>query len=330
MDQLPENMRILRLFGADKQALDALLAAAEKNKGISIECMEKGGEVLLLLQVMASSSVAITAALDGWQAQVLEKCGGALYAVGDATLPQMLVSVFAKKKMLFACVDAQTSALVEEKLGGFAQLDHVYDFGKHSHAHPKYARKIALGSSFAKKYPDQTAQQVAGQVKVAYQYSGADLVLGILPQEDGSHFIMVGEKAGYWLRRVPVGENTVLWAFDILRRAALDAPQAKGTVRLAYAAKMPPFAMTANVAAQDEAITDFDQSDFEAPPAPEAAAHGASKVIFSIALMLLIAMLTLALLYAYTGGDIASLWYDSGLDRFNVSSATLLALAASS
>ncbi len=324
MEQLPENMRVLRLYGVDKQELTPLLTGAQKSNKIQIQCMEQGSEMLLLLETATRSGAATLAALNAWQEQIKEKSGGALYGQGGVSLTQAMVSAFVKQSLLFACVDARTSALLEQKLSGIKELDRVYDFGEHSHAHPKIGRKIAMGSAFAKKYPDQTAQQVAGKIKVAYQFSGADFVLSILPFADNSHLIMVGDKQGFWVRRVPKGENMLLWAVDILRRAALDEPQAKGTIRIAYGAKLPAFAVAESLTDMPAEFIAPAQEEFDAPPPPKPAQNAAGGVLFAFAVVLLVAVLVLAGLYLYTGGDIASLWYDSGLDRFNVSSATLL------
>ncbi len=331
MDQLPENMRVLRLFGAEQTALDGLLSVAKQSKGIQIECMQQGSEALLLLEAETRSGSATLAVLNAWQEQVMEKCGAALYAKGEATLTQTMVHVFTKKGKLFSCVDAQSSALIESKLGGIKNVDAIYDFGAHSHAHPKLGRKIAMGSKFAQKYPDQTAQQLAGKVKVTYQYSGADFALAMLPHEDGSYLILVGEKAGYWLRYVPATENAVLWAVDILRRAALEASQATGTLYLAYGAALPAFAAITNGAQRDgapqgaEAAADaMSYTPQEDLPPPQSASGAVGKVFLAFALVLLVALATVAVLYSYTGGDIASLWYSSDFTRCSVSSATLV------
>ncbi len=324
MEQLPENMRVLRLYGADKQVLTPLLAGAQKSNKIQIQCMEQGGEMLLLLETATRTGAATLAALNAWQEQIEEKSSGALYGVGEVSLTQAMVSAFVKQALLFACVDVKTSALLEQKLSGIKGLEGVYDFGAHSHAHPKIGRKIAMGSAFAKKYPDQTAQQVAGKIKAAYQLSGADFVLSILPFADSSHLIMVGDKHGFWVRRVPEGENMLLWAVDMLRRAALAVPQAKGSIRIAYGAKLPAFAVAESVADKPADFIAPAQEEFDAPPPPKPAKNAAGSVLFAIALVLLVAVLVLAVLYLYTSGDISSLWYDSGLERFNVSSATLL------
>ncbi|MFI3170201.1 MAG: hypothetical protein R3Y06_09680 [Faecalibacterium sp.] len=332
MDQLPENMRVLRLFGAEQSALDALLSSAEQSKGIHMDCMQQGSEALLLLEAETRSGSATLAVLNAWQEQVAEKCGAALYAKGEATLTQTMVHVFTKKGKLFSCVDAQSSALIESKLGGIKQVDAIYDFGAHSHAHPKFGRKIAMGSKFAQKYPDQTAQQIAGKLKATYQYSGADFALAMLPREDGSHLILVGEKAGYWLRYVPATENAVLWAVDILRRAALAASQADGTLHLAYGAALPAFAATTDGAqqggspqgAEAAATAATSYTPQEDLPAPQPANGAVGKVFLALALVLLVVLATVAVLYSYTGGDIASLWYSSEFTRFSVSSATLV------
>lgn len=324
MEQLPENMRVLRLFGADKAALKPLLAGAQNNNNIQVQCMEQGGEMLILLEAATRSGNATMAVLGGWQEQIEKICGDALYGTGDTTLTGAMLDAFASQSKLFVCLDAQTSALAEQKLGGVKGFDAVYDFGAHSHAHPKIGRKIVAGSSFAKKYPDQTAQQVAGMMKVAYHYSGADCVLAIVPFSDASHLVMVGDKQGYWVRRLPAGENTMLWAVDMLRRAALGTAQARGSIRVAYGAKLPEFAVAESIADKPADFIAPAQETYDAPPPPQPAEKAGVGVFLSFMLVVFIALGVIAALYWYTGGDIASLWYDSGLDRFNVSSATLL------
>ncbi len=324
MEQMPDNMRVLRLFGADTAVLQPLLAGTQHNKNVQIQCMEQGGETLILLEAATRSGNATMAVLSGWQEQIAEKCGAALYGTGETTLTGAMVDAFVSQSKLFACVDAQTGALMEQKLGSVKGVDTIYDFGAHSHAHPKISRKIAAGSSFAKKYPDQTAQQIAGMMKAAYQHSGADFILAILPFSDASHLVMVGDKQGYWVRRLLGSENTMLWAVDMLRRAALSAAQAKGSIRVAYGAKLPAFAVVETIADKPTEFIAPAQEEFDAPPPPKPAKKAGIDLLLAFVLVLLLALLVIATLYFYTGGDIASLWYDSGLDRFNVSSATLL------
>ncbi len=324
MEHLPDNMKVLRLFGADKEALAPLLAGAQHNQSIQIQCMEQGGEMLLLLEAATRSGNATMAVLGGWQEQIVEKSEGAYYAEGDTSLTAAMVGAFAAQGKLFACVDAQTGGYIEQKLGGVKGADAVYDFGAHSYAHPKISRKIAVGSSFAKKYPDQTAQQMAGMLKAAYAHSGADCVLALVPFSDESRLVMVGDKHGYWVRRLPKGENSILWAVDMLRRAVLQLPQAKGSIRVAYGAKLPAFAVVESVADKPAEFIAPAQEEFDAPPPPAPAKQAASGVLLSFLLMVLVAVAAIAVLYLYTGGDITSLWYDSGLNRFNVSSATLM------
>lgn len=324
MSQLPENMRVLRLFGAEKPVVEALLAMAQRSKGIKLQSMEQGGETLILLEAVTQSGSATMAVLNAWQERIEEECKGAFYGIGDTTLTQAMVDAFVAQKGLFACVDAQTGAMMANKLQAVTTLEKIYDFGSHSYAHPKYGRKIAMGSKFAAKYPDQTAQQVAGQAKVAYQYSGADFVLSVLPLEDASQLILVGDKTGYWLRRVAEGENASLWAIDMLRRAALGLAQAKGTIRLAYGAKMPAFAVAKSIAGQDEAFVAPAQEEFDAPPAPEQAKKGAAGVLLSVLFVLFVALLAVGAFYLITGGDLTSLWNQNGPNQYQVSSAMLL------
>lgn len=356
--QLPENMRVLRLFGAEKESVDRVLGLAQNNQSIQVQRLEQDAETLLLLEAVTRSGSATTAVLGAWQEQVAQHCGDALYGVGETTLTKAMLSAFFEADKLFACVDAATSALLETKLGGLQGIEEVYDFGAHSHAHPKIGRKIEAGSSFAKKHPDQEAQYAAGQLKAAYQYAGADCILAILAVQDGSHLVLVGGKTSYAIRRVAATENMLLWAVDMLRRAALDKKQAKGTIQLAYGAALPAFAMVAaqqpvqpvqqsqpmqqrpvQVATQSQsrrinvqpaqtasakAWVVPDQAEFDAPPPPQPAKKAGGTLVFALVMVLLFAIAAVTVLYYYTGGDIGSLWYGSEFNRYNVSSATLL------
>ncbi len=334
--QLPENMRVLRFFGAEKSAIEMLVRQSKNKPDLKIQSMERGSETLVIIETSRVSASSIRAILTGWEEQFAARCGGAFYGAGDISLIDASLAAMDEKEVLFACAEAQTGALVREKLSEYERAQRVFDFGANSYEHRKYAKKIAEGSSFAKKYPSNSAQQVAGKLKVCYKYSGADYVVAFLPLGEGEHLVMLGDKKGYWIRKIDASEKPVLWLIDMLRRATLGLPQVKGTRYYKYGARLPEHlcANTADLSDEErlqsesfaqEPVADSEDDVFErAPKAPPVSRNSGLRFVLAVILVAIFAIAIVGALYVYTGGDLASLWNHAGLPDFSVSSASYM------
>ncbi len=329
---MPENVRVLRFFAADKELIDNVMLQCNENSGVKAQSMVRGCETLVLIEAITKSGPATRAALSAWQDKFASATKGAFYATGDTTLAEVSMKALNDEQLIFCCIDEQTGNWVSEKIKNYSMSKKVFDFGEHSYLHNKIAQKIYEGSRFSRKYPNETAQQVAGRIKAAYKYSGSDYAIGVHQTGLENSYVFVGEKTGFWFRKVTKEQNAYLWAMDILRRLGLGLPQVKGTMFLKYGEKIPvsipemnterTYSDNQDVWGENPLEKTFSDDDYIVPTEK----NSGSKYIFAVLWVALFAVITLGIAYLYTGGDIASLWYNLGIgfEPFSGSSASML------
>ncbi|MCI2046634.1 MAG: hypothetical protein LKJ90_02820 [Faecalibacterium sp.] len=226
-ENAPENVRILRFFGSDDADRTQTLRQLTEDGKVTFREMRKGSEVLVALQCEQGKNS--TKLLDHCQEKLQQVCSPAMYATNEVTLAQAAVDVLQLRDKLFVAADAETSALLESRLEKLPAARGIFDFGQQSYSHPRFAEKIEQAGAAMEK-PVLAAQS---RVREAFRLSGADFAISCVSAEVGS-VILLGGKKGFWQRTVPQGENSALWMLDMLRRAALDKPQASGTSWQSY------------------------------------------------------------------------------------------------
>lgn len=338
--ELPANVKVLRLFGADPNAVENALRSAHDKEQVVTQSMHKGSETLVLLETRMDSDQANKLALERWVRRLKAACGGALYGEGDTNLTEAAVKALTKHKKLFVSADASTGVLLEQRLETVAGAEAVYDFGSESYANEKIGPKLAAAGRNKKQAGSETAQ-AAARIRLAYRLSGADWAVAYVPVGNGESWLLVGDKKGYWLRRIPATEKPALWLLDMLRRAARQLGQAPGTVWLRYGEPLPDQAAGSASAPQeglaDQELLQRQQHSFAPAPEPDpeeeeearaaATQPARAPVRRGLLALIIVAVIVLAaagLLWLYTGGNIASFWQRSGLQQFNVSNAAFL------
>jgi len=335
--ELPANVRVVRLFGADQNTVDGMLRNAHDKNVVQTQSMHKGAETLVVLQALDADPKACRIALDRWDRRLRAACGGAVYGTGDTSLTQAAVQALQKANKLFVCADEGTGSMLEQRLEAMENADSVYDFGGQSYAHEKMGRKIAAAGNKGRLAHSELLQ-AAARVRQAYQLSGADWALAYVPAGTGESWLIMGEKKGYWLRLIPATEKPALWLLDILRRAALSINQAPGTEWMGYG-EQPPEAAQMQQAAQQAAAEGLargartqparkmklvDPEEPEQPARQTGGGKGRKRLLTAALVVLVLAAAAVAALWFYTGGDIAGLLNESGLGGFSVSNADMV------
>lgn len=336
---MPENTRVLRFFAADTPARTAVLDRLAAEGGLQWQEMRKGSEVLVVLQ-------GAPARLDAAEAAVRSQVSAGLYATGAVTLPAAAVQALQEADRLFVAADAATGALLEKRLQLVPGADGVYDFGTQSYAHAGYGPRIASGGAWGRRAGADVLLLAQGRIQEARRLSGAHYAAAAVPAADSGTTLLVGSRKTIWIRRVSGSENPALWLLDILRRAALGAPQAEGTVWQPYGPLQAPAAQPpapepdilrqAAARRRQEAPASAylppkevqpaapRQSSAPEPPAARGGRHGMGRLLAGLLIVAAAAALAVAAAYALSGGDILSLWGRSGLRPFHISGASLL------
>lgn len=330
--ELPENVKVLRLFGADRGTVDELVRSAHDKEQVHAESMHKGAETLVVVQAQAGSPQADRAALERWVRRVRAACGNALYGEGDTDLPTAAVQTLVRSKTLFVSADAATGALLEPRLEPLPDAGKVYDFGSQSYAHEKLGRRITAAGQKA----DGDLQRAAARLRAAHRVSGADYAVAYVPAGTGESWLLAGDGKGYWLRKISATEKPALWLLDMLRREALQQEQAAGAQWLRYGEQPPqlepagaeyaaPAAGAAVPPRRPQAAPAGEPAPEEDAPAPQKrpARH---RGLTALLIVLVLALAAAGALWLYTGGDLASFWEKSGLGQFSTSGAAFLML----
>lgn len=317
-EQLPDNIRVLRLFGVPAAAVQGLIDAAHDKDIVHASCMQQGGEVLLLLEATCPTPRECASALNRWERRVQASYGDALYATGSTTLVQAAMEAMETGEKLFVCADEAAAALLDPRLEGLPAAEKVYDFGATSYRNAAVSRKLAAA---ARKYDDPVLAASA-RAKAALRASDADYALAVAEAPDGGQWLVMGTAKEYYLRLVAPEDKPALWLLDLLRRAASGCPAAAGTELLRYGKPLPAALGQAPAkAAAPQGVVDsrlmqqehtFEQElpedDLlpEEPPAPPTAP--ARRMLEGLLFVLVAAVFAAALLWFYTGGDFSALW----------------------
>lgn len=291
-DKTEEKRCVLRLFGARAEAVEL---AAAKLRGVKAQCASRGGETLVALQAEKQSKL-----------RKAEKClrsrfANDLYGRGDETLAETLVSELEKRGRMFVCADAESGALAEGRLEAIEGAERVFDFGRLSYGHPELCAKIKTqvrGRAGGKS----SEQQALARLKAVLRLSGAELAAACAKQGSG-FLLLVGTRRGCWVRLVDKAENPGLWLLDMLRRAAAGLKQAEGTCHQSYHGRLRlPKSEPQPAGVKAEAPPIAVQTAAAAVPVRRSG-HALPRLLTAL---LLLALLALALVWYYTGGDLTA------------------------
>ena len=326
---LPANVKVLRLFGVDQAEAENAMRNAGDHNAVQVQVMHKGGETLVLLQGDEGDPAGYGPVFNRLTLRVRAACGVALYGEGSTSLSDAAVAALQKHKKLFVCADETTGQLISQRLDGVPGAESVYDFGTESCGHETIGARIEK----AAKPGADPMQQAVARIRKAYKLSGADWAVTHVPVGNGEVWVLVGDKKGVWLRRIAATEKPALWLLDILRRAALEQEQAADTHWVHYGGAMPAVSADAlhpdwqpKTKPEKQQTADWPVADPEEyePEEKLPPTGGARKAFLAVLIVLALAAAAAALLWWYTGGDIASLWNSTGLPGSGVPNADLL------
>jgi hypothetical protein len=351
-----ENVRVLRFFASDDADRAAALKEMTADGSISYEEMRKGSEVLVALECRQGGRSA--ALLDRCQEKLQQRCSPAMYATNEVTLAQAAVKVLEVQDKLFVAADAETSELLEGRIENIEGVHAVFDFGQQSYRHPRFAEKIEEGGALGRANSGDALLAAQGRVKEAFRLSGADFAVSCVPVGGQEHVILLGSKRGFWQRRISSQENAALWMLDMLRRAAMDKPQASGTSWQSYGAPAPVQSTPASaeitppadpyLPPRQNAIrpTPEEILGTQAPPArnertlessdepkeqedtpdepPYRKKSGAAVLLITLLVTAIAAAAAIALLWGLSGGDPVAYWNAKLFSTSSVNGASLM------
>lgn len=276
-----QTTRLFRFFAEDGQARKKAIQEFVLSGQVDAVAREKNGETLLLLTSQLDTDPAGQILLNHCQERLEQACGAGLYGLGNTTLFESLVQAMQQHKMLFVAADTETRDLLNEPLSRLEQAGTVYDFGELSCGHEKIGSKIQQAAQAAAT-PLEAARK---RISAACALTGANWGAASVTEQDALTLV-VGNAKGYWVYPVQKDQRPVLWLADMLRRAALGAEQAQGVSFQPGQAEVPMFAEE-----------------------PQAHRRRVKRVLaVSLAAILVISMLTLALAFWKTGGQSALFW----------------------
>ena len=330
--QLPANVKVLRLFGIEQAEVEKAMRNAGDQNAVQVRVLHQGGETLVLLQGNAEDPAACRAVFQRLTLRVKAACGVALYGENDTSLSHIAVAALKDLKKLFVCADEATGLLVNQRMEEAPGAEAVYDFGSESYAHARIGAKLEK----AGKAGADPLKRAAARVKLAYKLSGADWAVSHVPIGNGEVWVLVGDKKGVWLRCIAATEKPALWILDILRRAALEQGQSEGTYWVRYGGKLPT--VETQFEADDE---EADSPQLVEPSAPQnwpvaqekeeyepeerlPPTGGARKALLAVLIVLLLAAAAAGILWWYSGGDFASLWNSTAPGSSGLTNADLL------
>lgn len=326
--ELPANVKVLRLFGVAQHEVEKVLRSAGDHSAVQVQTMHKGGETLVVMQGAEHEADAVAAVFNRLTLRIKAACGVALYGEGSTTLSDAAIAAIRAQKKLFVCADPDTARLMGQRMEGLDGAQEVYDFGTESVEHESIGKKIEK----AAKPGTDPVRQAAARIRTAYKLSGADWAVAQVPTGTGESWLMVGDKKGVWLRRIAATEKPALWLLDMLRRAALEQEQAADTHWVRYGGELPTVEQDAlhpgwepekaeRPAEQSWPVADPEEYEPVEKLPPQAKKRKGWLALF---LVLAVAFAAAALLWWYTGGDIASLWNSLGSGSSGLSNADLL------
>lgn len=284
---------VLRLFGASAEAVQK---AVNAQRGVRAQCMTRGGETLAALCADKPAD------LEKAETRLRAALPNDLYGKGAESLAAVTVAALEKHDRLLTCADAETGALLEQRLESIEGASRVFDFGALSYAEEKTRAKIEEQVCRRAGGKDTFRQELA-RVQAALHFVGAEIAAGSVKRA-GDTVLIVGTRKSCWVRAVPAGDKPGLWLLDMVRRAACGLKQAEGTLRQNYRKKL----CLPNAA-----------------PQPQAAPRKKHRLLRRApVLLLLLVLLGVAGAWYVTGGDLAALPQTLGLDALPHSGAALV------
>lgn len=216
-----KEIRLLRFFAEDKEARRNAVQEFVQGGVLDTAVREKNGETLLLLTSRLESKNAGLVLLNHCQEREELACGDALYGTGNTTLFEAMVDAQREKGMLFVAADAATCEMLNEPLEKLPRAGGVYDFGGCSCHQSRWLKRV-MAAGAKESFPLAAAQE---RIQTACCLTAADWAVSCFTEED-SVTVVVGNERGSWVCALPPERRPVLWAADILRRAAIGGRQA--------------------------------------------------------------------------------------------------------
>ena len=224
------QLRVLRLFGLDRQQVTAVLRDAAEKGCPGLRLGEKDGEYAICVQAKAPTEEQAAALCDQWQNHLKEAFGPALYSTGGEDLAEITTADLDRSHKLLVAADETTGSLLNHALLNAKCGRAVYDFGRLSYAHPRGEQFLNDLPSWARKAEDAPTRATGRSVQ-AMRLSEADFALTRVPAPEGGTLLLLCSKKGSWIKALPRDAEpglAVNWMLDMARRAALGLPMLEG------------------------------------------------------------------------------------------------------
>ena len=285
-DEKTQTACVLRLFGVPLWAVQQ----AAREQGAVVQCRSRGAETLAALQAQTP------AALEKARKVFRSRFAAAWYGEGDTTLACAAAQALEAHHRLLVCCDADAGALLEPRLETVPGAEKVFDFGAMSYADEKTRARLTAKTCRVKGGP---VPAKLARVRAAQRLVGADYAAGCVERAEDT-VLFLGSRKGCWVRTVANGDAPALWLLDMTRRAALGLPQAEGTVWQKYGRPVPQEALAAQVLPAEPETA----APAQAGKAVPRKKHRLRRLLLALVLL---ALLGVAAVWYYTGGDPAAL-----------------------
>ena len=215
---------LLRFFAEDRKNCEKAVEEFLQGDKVKMEFREKNDELLLCMTSRMNSTAAGRIMLHHCTEREMEACGG-FYGENNTNLFEAMTQALLETDRIFVAADREMGEQLNECMEQVDKAGSVYDFGGYTWDNRGNSRRIGnVASEIA--VPMAAAQ---ARVTFACRLTGADWAVTCFHVEDGMTLVVGGER-GCWRYNLQEGQRPVLWAVDIMRRAALGLPQAAGVL----------------------------------------------------------------------------------------------------
>ena len=215
---------LLRFFAEDRKTCEKAVEEFLQGDKVKMEFKEKNDELLLRMTSCMDGMAAGRIMLHHCTEQEMDACGG-FYGENNTTIFEAMTDAMLETDRIFVAADREMGQQLNECMEPVEKAGSVYDFGAYSWNSRGNCRRISAVDSEI-EIPMAAAQ---ARVTLACRLTGADWAVTCFHVEDGMTLV-VGSEKGCWRYNLHEGQRPVLWAVDIMRRAALGLPQAVGVL----------------------------------------------------------------------------------------------------
>ncbi len=225
---------VLRIYGAELQALKQVLQQVSALPGLSVSLFGKDNEYLVRLLVTSGGEAASNQLCESAAQMIEDALGEDVYGRGDHTLAHYAAAALLIKSATLATVSPELGELLATEFSTTKRGERVFDFGAKTYqVHGNFAPKAKTIQQFG-----ASSIQAATELAFAAMKKGRAKYGAALSQPDGTgrRWAVVTEKNRAFVRQLPPdasGHAAALAILDLVRRilAKGDIPQGDACYR---------------------------------------------------------------------------------------------------